>query len=95
MGAVGPFCVQGFITKEGFYFTEANPRFGAATVLSVYAGFNSPAAAVAMCVGIAPRQFIQKIETGVMMLRYWQEVFVFPDGKSAPAAELERAGGDA
>jgi len=87
MGAIGPFCIQGFITKKGFYFTEANPRFGAATVLSVYAGFNSPAAAVAMCVGIAPQQFIQNIETGVMMLRYWQEVFVSKGGKVAHSME--------
>ncbi len=70
---IGAANVQCFLTREGPRFFEINARFGAGTVLSIEAGMNGPAALVALARGepvrgLAPRP-------GVLMMRYWQEVF--------------------
>jgi carbamoyl-phosphate synthase large subunit len=70
---VGPSNIQCFLTDAGPAVFEINARFGAASILSIQAGMNGPAALVAMARGealppLAPRP-------GVLMLRYWQEVF--------------------
>lgn len=74
-GARGPFCIQGFNTKEGFFFTEINPRFGAATILSIRAGFNSPLALLSLHFGNDPTCYLQG-RSGVQMLRFWQELIL-------------------
>jgi carbamoyl-phosphate synthase large subunit len=70
---IGPSNIQCFLTDEGAQFIEINPRFGAATILSIEAGMNGPAALVAMVRGkelptLSPRR-------DLLMMRYWQEVF--------------------
>jgi carbamoyl-phosphate synthase large subunit len=75
---VGAANVQCFLTPDGPRFFEINARFGAGTILSIEAGLNGPWALVNLARGrpagdVSPRP-------GVLMLRYWQEVFV----ESAP-----------
>jgi carbamoyl-phosphate synthase large subunit len=70
---IGPSNIQCFLTDEGVQFFEINPRFGAASILSIAAGMNGPAALVAMVRGeelpsLTPRP-------DLLMMRYWQEVF--------------------
>jgi carbamoyl-phosphate synthase large subunit len=71
MGAAN---IQCFLTAQGPRFFEINARFGAGTILSIEAGLNGPRALVNLARGrpvgeLSPR-------SGVLMLRYWQEVFV-------------------
>lgn len=70
---IGPSNIQCFLTDEGVRFFEINARFGAASILSIEAGMNGPAALVAMIRGeklppLTPRP-------NLLMMRYWQEVF--------------------
>lgn len=70
---IGPSNIQCFLTDGGVRFFEINPRFGAASILSIEAGMNGPAALVAMVRGeklppLTPRP-------DLLMMRYWQEVF--------------------
>jgi carbamoyl-phosphate synthase large subunit len=71
---VGPANIQCFLTSEGPRFFEINARFGAGTILSIQAGMNGPLALVQMVRGQAPTDLTAR--SGVLMLRYWQEVFV-------------------
>ena len=71
---VGPSNIQCFLTDEGAQFFEINARFGAGTILSILAGMNGPAALVAMARGEKLPPLTGR--TGLLMLRYWQEVFV-------------------
>src|SRR5262249_44959194 len=71
---IGPANLQCFLTDDGPRFFEINARFGAGTALSIHAGLNGPLALVRLAQGrrlpeLCPRP-------GVLMLRYWQEVFV-------------------
>jgi len=70
----GPACLQCFDTPSGPQFIEVNPRFGAATILSITAGFNGPRFLVEETLGRTPTPLSAR--PGVRMLRYWQEVFV-------------------
>jgi carbamoyl-phosphate synthase large subunit len=70
---VGPANVQCFMTDEGTSFFEVNARFGAGTVLSMHAGMNGPLALVALARGLPLPDLTAR--PGVLMLRYWQEVF--------------------
>jgi carbamoyl-phosphate synthase large subunit len=75
---VGPANIQGFLTDHGPRFTEVNARFGAGTILSIEAGFNGPAALVAMARGTPLPPLTAR--PGVWMYRYWQEVFAMARG---------------
>jgi carbamoyl-phosphate synthase large subunit len=71
---VGAANIQCFLTDDGPRFFEINARFGAGTILSIEAGLNGPLALADLVRGrplgdLTPRP-------GVLMLRYWQEVFV-------------------
>jgi carbamoyl-phosphate synthase large subunit len=71
---VGPANIQCFLTPEGPRFFEINARFGAGTILSIHAGMNGPLGLVRMVRGQAAGDLTAR--SGVLMLRYWQEVFV-------------------
>ena len=73
---IGPSNIQCFLTNEGVQFFEINARFGAGTILSIAAGMNGPAALVAMVRGEKFPPLIPR--PGVMMMRYWQEVYEPP-----------------
>jgi carbamoyl-phosphate synthase large subunit len=70
---IGPSNIQCFLTEEGVQFFEINARFGAGSILSIAAGMNGPAALVAMVRGERLPSLITR--PGLMMMRYWQEVF--------------------
>lgn len=78
LGLAGPACIQCFLTPEGPRFTEINPRFGAATVLSVHAGLNGPLFLLEQALGLAPSPLVAR--PGIRMLRWWQEVILDSDG---------------
>jgi carbamoyl-phosphate synthase large subunit len=65
--------IQCFMTDEGVRFFEINARFGAGTALSIYAGMNGPLALVATARGRPLPELAAR--PGVLMMRYWQEVF--------------------
>jgi carbamoyl-phosphate synthase large subunit len=71
---VGPSNIQCFLTNDGPRFFEINARFGAGSVLSMHAGMNGPLALVDLARGRQPRDLTARPD--VLMLRYWQEVFV-------------------
>jgi phosphoglycolate phosphatase-like HAD superfamily hydrolase len=75
---IGPSNIQCFRTDQGPQFFEINARFGAGTVLTINAGGNGPAALVAMAKD--QRIPVLKPRPGVLMFRYWQEVFVEKKG---------------
>jgi carbamoyl-phosphate synthase large subunit len=70
---IGPSNIQCFVTNEGVQFFEINPRFGAASILSIEAGMNGPAALVAMVRGQDLPPLTHRPD--LLMMRYWQEVF--------------------
>jgi carbamoyl-phosphate synthase large subunit len=77
---VGAANVQCFLTADGPRFFEVNARFGAGTILSMEAGLNGPRALVDLARGRSAGDLTAR--PGVLMLRYWQEVFA--EGRAAP-----------
>jgi carbamoyl-phosphate synthase large subunit len=66
--------IQCFLTVDGPVFFEINARFGAGTILSINAGMNGPLALVDLARGRPVRDLTPQPD--VLMMRYWQEVFV-------------------
>lgn len=86
--------VQCFLTEDGPRFFEINARFGAGTILSIEAGMNGPLALVNLARGRPTGALSAR--PGVLMLRYWQEVFVetaelTPTQLVEPTSEKEEA----
>jgi carbamoyl-phosphate synthase large subunit len=71
---IGPCNIQCFLTNDGPRFFEINARFGAGSILSMHAGMNGPLALVDLARGRPLRDLTARPD--VLMLRYWQEVFV-------------------
>jgi carbamoyl-phosphate synthase large subunit len=71
---IGPSNIQCFLTDDGPRFFEINARFGAGSILSMHAGMNGPLALVDLVRGRPPRDLTARPD--ILMLRYWQEVFV-------------------
>jgi hypothetical protein len=61
---------------------EVNPKFAATLPFTVRAGVNMPLLLLKMCLGEQIRRRIDDFEDGLMMLRYWQEVYI-PNGQHA------------
>jgi carbamoyl-phosphate synthase large subunit len=75
IGIVGPCNVQFIEHGDEFVFIEVNPRYAAGgLMLTVRSGANLPLLALKLMLGksILP----PKVQGGVMMLRYWDEVFI-------------------
>lgn len=97
LGLRGPANIQAFHTPAGIRFNEINPRFSGALALSIAAGLNSPLMLLKLALGMNVEPTIGDTRVGVIMLRYWDEVFVGPDGRPeypdyhlAPKAEVAR-----
>ncbi len=75
LGARGPINVQCFVTPEGPFFTEINPRFGGGYPLSYYAGADFPGCILRMLAGekVPPR--VGAFTPGLVMMRYDHAVF--------------------
>ncbi len=78
LGLAGPSCIQCFRLRDRILFTEVNPRFGAATILTIDAGMNGPLYLLEEALGMTPTPLVPR--AGVRMLRYWQEVTLDADG---------------
>jgi carbamoyl-phosphate synthase large subunit len=85
---IGHCNIQFFKTAKGIIFFEANPRYSGTLVLSLAANFNSPLLLAKMALGEKVKPRIGEFEDGVLMLRYWEEVFVGKDGKVKPIPKL-------
>lgn len=81
LGLRGPTNIQAFRRGSELLFNEINPRFSGALALSLAAGLNSPLLLVKLALALPVESVIGKTRVGVTMLRYWDEVFVGPDGQ--------------
>lgn len=78
-GIIGPCNIQCFKNKKGeLFFSEINPRFSGALVLTIASGFNAPLALIKLFLGEKIKFNINKIKNNLLMLRYWEEIFVEP-----------------
>lgn len=81
LGLKGPANIQAFRSPSGLRFNEINPRFSGALALTIAAGFNSPLMLLKLALGMSVESHLECGRPGVVMLRYWDEVFVGPDGR--------------
>ncbi len=72
LGLIGPACLQCFVRNDQPSFFEVNPRFGAASILSMHAGLNMAALLVRETLDMPMPS--PSVRAGVQMLRYWEEV---------------------
>lgn len=78
---VGHCNMQLFITPDDTYsFFEVNPRYSGTLALTLAAGLNSPLMLCKLILGEMVKPVIGEYEKGLLMLRYWEEVFVKSDG---------------
>ena len=73
---IGVINIQCFLTKNGAYFTEINPRFGGGYPLTHFAGVNFPKIIVKLLEGKLVKPCIGKYEEGILMLRYDDSIFI-------------------
>jgi carbamoyl-phosphate synthase large subunit len=86
LGIVGPANIQAFRQPgtdgtSRLLFNEINPRFSGALALTLAAGLNSPLILIKIALDLPVVSQVGMAQTGVTMLRYWNEVFVGADGK--------------
>ena len=68
--------IQCIETNDHFQLIEVNPKFPASLPLTVAAGANFPLLLVMMCLGKRIAPMVGQFRDGLVMLRYWQEIFV-------------------
>jgi len=74
VGMVGPCNVQFIKRRDEVIFVEMNPRWAAGgLMLTVAAGANLPLLALQLMLG--EEVIVPPIRAGVVMLRYWEEIF--------------------
>ena len=89
MKNVGHCNIQLFVTAEGRYcFFEINPRYAGTLTLTVAAGMNSPYLLCKMALGDKVEPIIGQYEKNLLMLRYWEEVYVRENGTVLPVPKL-------
>lgn len=70
-------CNIQFIEKENqFYFIEINPRFAAASILTIRAGANLPLAVLKILLGYPLNNLNLRHEKQKIMTRYWEEIII-------------------
>lgn len=78
---VGHCNMQLFIdTKGKYWFFEINPRYSGTLALTTASGLNSPLLLCKIVLGHDVKPIIGQYEKNLLMLRYWEEVFVHSDG---------------
>jgi carbamoyl-phosphate synthase large subunit len=75
-GILGPANIQCFKTPRGLIFFEINARFSGTLAFSIAAGLNSPLLLAKCALGEKVERRIDDFEDGLMMLRFWDEIFV-------------------
>jgi carbamoyl-phosphate synthase large subunit len=88
----GPVNIQCFRDGDQVWFIEINPRFSGALALSIAAGFNSPHWLLKLLSGQSIQPSIGAYQDGVVMLRYWQEVFTDAAGGALADLKIVRGG---
>jgi carbamoyl-phosphate synthase large subunit len=83
-GIIGPANIQCFKTQRGLVFFEINPRFSGTLPLTIAAGLNSPLLLARCAVGQKVGQ-LNDFEDRLLMLRFWDEVFVSSGGEARRA----------
>ncbi len=73
---IGVINIQCFLSKEGFFFTEINPRFGGGYPLSFYAGANFPKMIIDILEGLKIRSKSFDYKEGLLMLRYDEAIYI-------------------
>ena len=90
MKNVGHCNIQLFVTAEGRYcFFEINPRYAGTLTLTVAAGMNSPYLLCKMALGDKVEPIIGQYEKNLLMLRYWEEVYVRENGQTLNIPKLQ------
>jgi carbamoyl-phosphate synthase large subunit len=80
LGMVGPACLQCKLGEDGVpYFFDVNLRVGSASILTIEAGINIPVLAVKNILGQKIDDICGEFRENVVMLRYWGQVFTYPD----------------
>jgi len=75
IGMIGPCNLQFIRRGREFFFIELNPRYAAGgLMLTVRAGANIPLLALRLMLGESVDP--PRVRTGMMMLRYWDEIFL-------------------
>ena len=88
---IGPANIQCFKNVDGISFIEINPRFSGALALSLAAGFNAPLLLAQLIAGEQLQPDIGNYMSDVMMMRYWQEVFIDGEGRQLPSFNLDKS----
>ena len=65
---------------KDIYLIEVNPKFAATLPFTVRAGVNMPLLLLKMCLGEQIHRRIDDFEDDLVMLRYWQEVYIQDGG---------------
>lgn len=90
MKNIGHCNIQLFVTPEGRYcFFEINPRYAGTLTLTVAAGMNSPYLLCKMVLGDKVEPIIGQYEKNLLMLRYWEEVYVRENGEPLNIPKLQ------
>ncbi len=88
-GLQGAANVQGMLRDDGaFSIIEMNPRFSGTLALTTASGINFASLAIDMIEGNAISNVLGRHEAGVVMLRYWSEVFEETDGTTRMGTPL-------
>ena len=75
-GLQGPANVQGMLSDDGsFSIIEMNPRFSGTLALTTAAGINFASLLIDMLEGRPIADLLGRHQPGVVMMRYWSEVF--------------------
>jgi carbamoyl-phosphate synthase large subunit len=89
-GLRGPANVQGILRSDrSFSIIEMNPRFSGTLALTTAAGINFASLLIDMIEGRAIPDLIGRHEDGVVMMRYWSEVFERRDGTITRGTAME------
>lgn len=96
-GLSGPANVQGMLGADGsFAIIEMNPRFSGTLALTTAAGINFASLMIDAIEGRAVPDLLGRHEAGVVMMRYWSEVFEDAAGRIRLGTPLQtREGNDA
>lgn len=86
---VGHCNMQLFVDDKNRYcFFEINPRYSGTLTLTIAAGLNSPYLLSKIVLGDKVEPIIGKYEKNLLMLRYWEEVYVRADGTTMSIPKL-------
>jgi carbamoyl-phosphate synthase large subunit len=90
-GLQGPANVQGMLRADGsFSIIEMNPRFSGTLALTTAAGINFASLLIDTIEGKAIPDLMGRHEDGLVMMRYWSEVFEDSNGTIRLGTPLSR-----